>query len=1283
MSSKPQIGFVLAFALLLPARSLATDYFVRISGNDGNPGTSAGASWQTIQHALDSMVAGDTTYVGAGTYVEAVRSVRHGTAAAPIALVADTTGASTGDAGTVRLTHAAQDIVRLRHSYHLLRGFSLSGGSDAIDGVNADGLVLDQIVATKNGDDGIDLHNTDATLTDCTIDRSVATGLELTGSSSISVSGATVISNVGIHGIFSRDVALTLDGVTVSGSRSEGIRCQRGSLSVALSKIGDNRRNGIRCDRATLKISDSAFPKNRLIGIRLEQSGSLTVTGTSVTGSGQHGILANSVPVDIRSTQITQARQNGIVMTNAPKSSIRDVKVSASGARGLVTKNSKLDLVGVSITSSARDGILATKGGSLGIFDSTIEKSNNEGIEADKVELKIVRSVVSGSRGRGVFVKKAKGGLYSTQVLDSQLHGVDLVGVKGFALVNSLVTRNGRHGVYARSGSKANIWHTVVADSKSAGVMVAGGTTFLTNSIVARNRFGLYQTGKNSKLKHSYNVLWKNRRDFLGTTIGTRELLADPVFTSSTDFHLLAASPAIDAGTDASATTSEDLEGNARPEGAAYDMGSYELVVVPAVDHFAVGHDGHGVYCLGETIQVSAIDSAGSVVDDYTGAITLDTQTGNGTWEAAAANLGGFSDATPDDGIATYTFADADDGVAAFTLTYLQGGTPVDVDTFETANTTLRDDDAEGTIEWSPSGFVVTASALANPPPAVINDPIPTQTAGSVFPLHITAYGQTPTDPTCGVIESYTGPRPVSFWGSHLDPGTGTLLPTINGTTIGSSQAAASLHKVLFSSGAAVVSAKYKDVGRIQIDLADLTVTEPSGGIPGASGDFVVRPAELEIAAIRRPDGTSNPASSVPAGAIFVAAGTPFEVDVRVLDAEGSLTPNFGHEVSPEGLSIRASTLVAPASGRNGTSGTGTILNGSNFSAVTPTGTFRGTSFGWDEVGAIRLEASVTDGSYLGTGPSVGGESGTVGRFIPASFDVAMNAPTFESACTPGAFTYIGQEVGFPAGLEPEVTAIALNAQGTTTENYTGSWFRLDAASQTGLAFLAASGTLTAAGPNPPTVSPLGAGRGQLRFDNGPNVGFQRTAPVAPFDGEIELRFDLFDQDGVAPTGANPVRFGQAAAGLGISFSAGKAQRFGRMVITNAHGSELTTLGVPLRSEFWNGSAFVDHTADVCTTTATAWLGLTPQPGSLSTSPTIGNSPLVAGDAGLVLSAPGVGQTGHVDLLFDLTTGTGADLPWLFGDWNGDGGWLESPTGRATFGIFAGEGRTIYVRDAY
>ena len=43
------------------------------------------------------------------------------------------------------------------------------------------------------------------------------------------------------------------------------------------------------------------------------------------------------------------------------------------------------------------------------------------------------------------------------------------------------------------------------------------------------------------------------------------------------DYHLLETSPAIDGGTTLTEIT-DDLDGNARPQGAGYDMGAYESV---------------------------------------------------------------------------------------------------------------------------------------------------------------------------------------------------------------------------------------------------------------------------------------------------------------------------------------------------------------------------------------------------------------------------------------------------------------------------------------------------------------------------------------------------------------------------------------------------------------------------------------------------------------------------------------------------------------------------------
>ncbi len=695
-----------------------------------------------------------------------------------------------------------------------------------------------------------------------------------------------------------------------------------------------------------------------------------------------------------------------------------------------------------------------------------------------------------------------------------------------------------------------------------------------------------------------------------------------------------------------------------------------------AVDHFALFHDGYGIHCLAETVSVTAETSTGSTVTSYTGSIVLDTQTGKGTW-SLLSGAGSFSDATANDGVATYTFASGDSGTASFRLTYSEGTTPLDVDAYVSGSPATRDDDTEGSLAFHPSGFSVTASALSNPPPSPISDPIATQTAGTNFTLHLAAYGTTPTDPTCGIIESYTGSKTVDFWSTYQDPASGTIAVTVNGIAIATSSGAATGQSVTFVSGQASVTAKYKDVGQILISLRDDTMAQP---ITGASNAFVVRPADFALTAIERPDTSANPGASTPAGTIFVQAGDPFRVTLEVRDAEGSRTPNYGNESAPEGIRLASSTLVAPVGGRNGTANDGAIGNATAFTAAAPAGTFGGTTFYWDEVGAIRLRASVADASYLGAGDVTGTESGTVGRFNPDHFDVAYNTPSFQTFCASGTFSYAGQ--AFTYQTTPVLTATARNAQGTTTQNYAGPWFQLSAGTLTGLAYSALTGTLSAAAPNAPTVTDAGAGVGTIAFANGPSLSFLRTAAAAPYDAEISLAVNVVDADGVAYA-ANPARFGQPSAGNGIGWTSSKSIRTGRLQLVNANGSELVALPVPFTAQYWNGSVFVSNTADACTAALVAELVLAPNPGALSTTPTIASNPLTTGSAGLVLSAPGAGNTGYFDLVYDLSTATGAALEFLRWDWDGDGSLDDDPTARATFGIFPGDGRVIYLREVY
>jgi len=69
------LALVLSFSVVaMPpvAAAPGTTYYVATGGSDSNGGTSWLDAWKTIQHAVDNVSSGDTIYVAAGTYNEAV-----------------------------------------------------------------------------------------------------------------------------------------------------------------------------------------------------------------------------------------------------------------------------------------------------------------------------------------------------------------------------------------------------------------------------------------------------------------------------------------------------------------------------------------------------------------------------------------------------------------------------------------------------------------------------------------------------------------------------------------------------------------------------------------------------------------------------------------------------------------------------------------------------------------------------------------------------------------------------------------------------------------------------------------------------------------------------------------------------------------------------------------------------------------------------------------------------------------------------------------------------------
>jgi MSHA biogenesis protein MshQ len=147
--------------------------------------------------------------------------------------------------------------------------------------------------------------------------------------------------------------------------------------------------------------------------------------------------------------------------------------------------------------------------------------------------------------------------------------------------------------------------------------------------------------------------------------------------------------------------------------------------------------------------------------------------------------------------------------------------------------------------------------------------------------------------------------------------------------------------------------------------------------------------------------------------------------------------------------------------------------------------------------------------------------------------------------------------------------------------------------------------------------------------------------------------------------------------------------RSGRVHIFNAYGSELVDLSMPMRVEYYSAAdGWVTNTADTCTSVPESTLSLTngstPPPvtppaliavGTKTTTATA--SLFTSGAASLSFIAPDVGGEGYVDVSANLSTKT-----WLRFDWDGSGS-DDDPTGKATFGIYKGNPRHIYLRERY
>jgi hypothetical protein len=284
---------------------------------------------------------------------------------------------------------------------------------------------------------------------------------------------------------------------------------------------------------------------------------------------------------------------------------------------------------------------------------------------------------------------------------------------------------------------------------------------------------------------------------------------------------------------------------------------------------------------------------------------------------------------------------------------------------------------------------------------------------------------------------------------------------------------------------------------------------------------------------------------------------------------------------------------------------------------------------------------------------------------------------------------------------------VKVDAGGTTTQNYTGSFARLDLAAAANFKLAGIDGSTLFKTSNASLVASAASGS----WSNGVASGTTLTAkvprtsttPVGPYanadfgiapvdlDGVTVLSPDL-DTDGVG--GADSAKLGRIPL------------RFGRLRLQNAIAPASRTLSLPLEAQYWTGTAYNTNILDSCSRINATNLSFGNLRKTLAASDAamVGTSVLLdKGKGSITLAAPNSGHVGSLDVAIALDTATpptdlsclktqtawtpiktataGAALSALRGPWCGTA--FADPGARATWGLFRGANGVIYQRENY
>ncbi|MFH1495906.1 MAG: DUF6701 domain-containing protein [Pseudomonadota bacterium] len=339
----------------------------------------------------------------------------------------------------------------------------------------------------------------------------------------------------------------------------------------------------------------------------------------------------------------------------------------------------------------------------------------------------------------------------------------------------------------------------------------------------------------------------------------------------------------------------------------------------------------------------------------------------------------------------------------------------------------------------------------------------------------------------------------------------------------------------------------------------------------------------------------------------------------------------------------------------------------------------------------LKIVGAGTAGTMLSTTAAAVSADGLTITLAAAASTTAAGAPVYI-----GKFTYMGE----PMDVVFTLTAKAVDGT-TTLQNYTWSatpenqFAKLNpqaavtagSGGPLGLGAVNSAATRTpfppcGATPAHPCLTPslaTGTFSGGLANVKVPITLYRGTVPTDPY-ALLDIGVAPLDSDGVIMSAYDLDTVNVVAAASNHAKVGSSEARFGRLIMSNAHGSEQLKLPIPIEVQYWGGQYWKTNSDDHTTAIVPGNVKIIDAAVTIDSITSKGNGKWI-----LLLNKPSVAINTMVCV--DLDNGVTGDLtcqattplsmPYL----QTGSAYDKDPVSRATFGIF--KSRFIYLREIY